>query len=112
MRQKLVSGGAHCTIQMRSNETDVKKAVELLSRDLLNGTLVFIHIAVLISAQSLGKSKSQFRLPTVTCRIASQYPLPIMMISQHHRPPSSMRVGIAATMMKVMTILKVCMQIV
>ena len=38
MRQKLVSG-ACCAIRMRSYETDVKKAVELLNRDLLNGPL-------------------------------------------------------------------------
>ena len=38
MRQKLVSG-ARCAIRMRSYETDVKKAVELLNRDLLNGPL-------------------------------------------------------------------------
>ena len=69
--------------------------------------LVFIPIAVLTSAQSIGKSKS---LPTITRRIASQHPLPIMMTSQHHHPPSSMRVGVAAPMMKMMTTLKVCMQ--
>ena len=38
IRQKLVSG-ARCTIRMRSYEMDVKKAVELLNRDLLNGPL-------------------------------------------------------------------------
>ena len=38
MRQKLVSG-ARCAIRMRSYETDVKKAVELLNRDLLNRPL-------------------------------------------------------------------------
>ena len=38
MKQKLVSG-ARCAIRMRIYETDVKKAVELLSRDLLNGPL-------------------------------------------------------------------------
>ena len=69
--------------------------------------LVFIPIEVLISAPSLGKTKS---LPTVTCRIASQHPLPIIMTSQHHHPPSSMRVGVPAPMMKMMATLKVCMQ--
>ena len=38
MRQKLVSA-ARCAIRMRSKETDAKKAVELLNRDLLNGPL-------------------------------------------------------------------------
>ncbi len=36
MRQKLVSA-ARCAIRMRSKESDPKKAVELLNRDLLNG---------------------------------------------------------------------------
>ena len=38
MRQQLVSA-ARCAIRMRSKETDAKKAVELLNRDLLNGPL-------------------------------------------------------------------------
>ncbi len=38
MRQKLVSA-ACCAIRMRSKETDAKKAVELLNKDLLNGPL-------------------------------------------------------------------------
>ena len=103
MRQKLVSA-ARCAIQMRSKETDAKKAVELLNRDLLNKTaLESIPTVVLISARSLRKNNSHHPL---VAAMTSQHPPPAAKTSQHP-PPSSMRVVVRTLLMKLKTTLKV-----
>ena len=109
MRQKLVSG-ARCAIRMKSYEMDVKKAVELLNRDLLNGPLHCFGIHSHCSTDFCTVARENQEPSNNNTQKASQHPLPIMMTSQHHHPPSSMRVGVAALMMKMMTTLKVCKQ--
>ena len=107
MRQKLVSG-ACCAIRMRSYETDVKKAVELLNRDLLNGPLHCFGIHFYFCTVAREKQEPS-NSNTQNSQSASS--------SKNDDQPASSSsifnesgVGVAAPMMKMMTTLKVCME--
>ena len=88
----------------------VKKAVELLNRDLLNGPLHCFGIHSHCSNDFCTVTRENQEPSNSNMQNSQSASPPIMMTSQHHHPQSSMRVGVAAPMMKMMMTLKVCMQ--
>ena len=84
MRQKLGSA-ARCTIWTRSKETDAKKAVELLNRDLLNGPLHCFGIHSLCSTDFCSVAQEKQQPPSSS----SSYDQPASSSSSEDQPASS-----------------------